>query len=259
MSDSQAQAASRAAAAIVESLPPRVAFAGGLWRTASPPLLPGEAEGVAGALEARRVEFAIGRAFARQALAALGVAPCPIPRARSRAPVWPEGLVGSISHCDGFCGAIAARGDLYAGVGLDVDSAAPLARASRPLVCADGELDDAQSRNGLARDSAAKLIFSIKESVYKAYAQATGDFLDFLDVAVELDSPSTFLARIIAPHRRSPPGGPDLAGVFGLVPGFVFSAIGISSSSRDQEHEPKSTSMDKASRGDRPHQDAYPA
>src|SRR5438876_615194 len=64
---------------------------------------------VAGASPVRRREFTAGRVCARDALQQLGGPRCAILRDPSRAPIWPEGFVGSISHAAGYCVAAAAR------------------------------------------------------------------------------------------------------------------------------------------------------
>ena len=71
-------------------------------------LFPEEEALVAGAVTKRREEFAAGRNAARAALAGLGPPPCPLLRAGRRAPAWPQGIVGSITHCSGFCCAVVA-------------------------------------------------------------------------------------------------------------------------------------------------------
>jgi 4'-phosphopantetheinyl transferase EntD len=65
------------------------------------PPFPGEADLVADAVEKRRREFVTTRRCARQALAQLGVPPVPIRPGPGRAPVWPAGVVGSLTHCAG--------------------------------------------------------------------------------------------------------------------------------------------------------------
>nr|WP_284287855.1 hypothetical protein [Angustibacter aerolatus] len=64
--------------------------------------------------------------LARQALRSLGVAPAPLPRGERGAPAWPLGVVGSITHCDGYRGAAVAAATECAAVGVDAEPAAPL-------------------------------------------------------------------------------------------------------------------------------------
>lgn len=72
-------------------------------------MLPSEEALVARAVDKRRREFATGRDCARRALSQLGWDEVPILAGPKREPLWPAGIVGSITHCPGYCAAIVAR------------------------------------------------------------------------------------------------------------------------------------------------------
>src|SRR4051812_41020395 len=78
------------------------------------------------AVARRRAEFLAGRYAAAMALEALG---CPSPwevgRREDRAPSWPAGFVGSITHGGGLVAAALARSDDCAGIGIDVELVVP--------------------------------------------------------------------------------------------------------------------------------------
>ena len=80
------------------------------------PLAPGE--GLASAVPKRQIEFSAGRAAAR---AGLGLPDQSLPIGPDRAPIWPSGRVGSITHCAGLCLAIVGQSDDYEGLGLDAE------------------------------------------------------------------------------------------------------------------------------------------
>ncbi|MGN5635089.1 4'-phosphopantetheinyl transferase family protein [Streptomyces sp. AC154] len=67
-------------------------------------LFPEEAAQVARSTPARRAEFTSVRACARRAMTRLGRAPVPVLRGPRGAPLWPPGLVGSMTHCQGVPG-----------------------------------------------------------------------------------------------------------------------------------------------------------
>ena len=77
---------------------------------------------VANFAEKRRQEFRAGRCCARRALAELGVEACAIPSGPDRAPDWPDGIVGSISHCEDHAVAVVARQDACRGIGVDLEA-----------------------------------------------------------------------------------------------------------------------------------------
>ncbi len=142
-------------------------------------LYPGEDAAVTRAVPRRRLEFAAGRQAARLAMADIGLPPAPVPQGPDRAPVWPEGLVGSIAHCSTACiAAVAPRTHLRA-IGIDIEDATPLEAELEGTICTRSErawLDRQPARD---RALLAKLIFSAKEAVYKARYPLTGEMIGF--------------------------------------------------------------------------------
>ncbi|MFD6889358.1 nuclear transport factor 2 family protein [Streptomyces sp. NPDC059957] len=152
-----------------------------------PPLYPEEEHAVRAAVDHRRREFALGRHSARLALGGLGVAPTPIRRGAAGSPVWPPGVVGSITHAGGVCAAAVAPAADVAGIGIDIEPAQPLPHEVLDLVCTPGERH--QLPPGASALLFAKVVFSAKESVYKVLYPLTGRFWDFHDVELALDLP----------------------------------------------------------------------
>ncbi|WP_371933137.1 4'-phosphopantetheinyl transferase [Bradyrhizobium sp. CCGUVB23] len=129
-----------------------------------------------GVVQRRRREFAWGRHHAREALERLGFAPVPILSGADRAPIWPSGAMGSISHSSSDCGAVAGRSSDVLALGLDIEDEEPLEGDLLPIICTPAEIELSEWSNSRVGP---KLIFAIKEAVYKSYAPATGEFLDF--------------------------------------------------------------------------------
>lgn len=192
-----------------------------------------EEEAVAGAVEKRRLEFATGRACAREALERLGVRPGPIPVGPRGAPRWPPGIVGSITHCEGFCaGAVAPAADL-ATIGIDAEPDAPLPGGLLPDIALPGEREHLAA---LAREDPTvswdRLLFSAKESVYKAWFPLAERWLGFEDASLAIDpAERTFSARLLVPGPRL--GGRELTGFSGswkTCDGIVLTAIAVPAS-----------------------------
>jgi 4'-phosphopantetheinyl transferase EntD len=194
---------------IASLFPPGVCVATGPGEDDAP-LHPDEAE-LAGAMgPARRREFAAGRACARRAIAELGVPGGPVLRGLRRAPRFPDGVVGSITHTQGFCAAAVARADAVAGIGLDAERDEALSERAAARICARGELAAVSALPGRSPEQWAAVVFSAKESIYKAYFPLTGFFIGFRDALVtlfpETDAAGRFEARLL---RRD---APDAAG-----------------------------------------------
>lgn len=148
-------------------------------------LPPEEADIVAGSVASRRREFAAGRTAARQALLRLGECPTRILKRGDGAPLWPEGIVGSLSHSGACCVAAVARARQVVALGLDVEGAERLPHDTIRLICSDAERRATTGWPQPQRDLAFKIMFSAKESIYKAYAPRYGRFLDFRDVEID--------------------------------------------------------------------------
>jgi 4'-phosphopantetheinyl transferase EntD len=146
-------------------------------------LLVVERPAFAQAVEKVRRQSGAARLVARALAHRLGHRNLALPTGLSRAPIWPRGLTGSLAHDDEIAVAAVALSGEFAGVGIDVEPAMPLPPDVTPSIATDTER---------ARYSAAilnsRLLFVIKEAVYKAQFPVDGQQLDFTDVEVDLDS-----------------------------------------------------------------------
>jgi 4'-phosphopantetheinyl transferase EntD len=150
-------------------------------------LLPEEALIVAGAVEKRRKEFARGRACARAALSQLGIEGFALLSGSEREPLWPQGVVGSLTHTEGLCAVAVAAANRYPALGIDVERALPLKPQLVERVCRPEEITQLSRLNGLPALVAARLLFSAKEAAYKCQFGITRQYLGFQDLGVLLE------------------------------------------------------------------------
>ncbi len=125
----------------------------------------------------RQVEYVLGRQAAHGAVRALRRTPTPILWGAMRQPLWPPGLVGSISHADFVAVAIAARKQLYGAIGVDLEFIQHNMSRLAHHICTPSE----QIWAG-ASDARLVQVFSAKEALYKALSQFpwfAGGFLDW--------------------------------------------------------------------------------
>lgn len=180
-----------------------------------------EADAVARAVPLRQREFAFGRACARHALAALGEPAHAIPRGAGGAPVWPAGVIGSITHVAGLAAAAVTRAGALASLGIDVES---IARAGEVELL--GMVSTATERDRHATWTGADLplgalLFSAKESVYKCLYPQLQRFLEFGEVELALDrATGTFSVLHVAGHD---PRG--LHGRFAVTDGLIATVV----------------------------------
>lgn len=179
---------------------------------------------IEGAVAPRCAEFATARDCAHRALRRLGVPDRPILRGAKREPLWPAGIVGSITHCTGYRAAAVARAAEFLAIGIDAEPHAALpARVGERIALA-------AEREWLARAPAGvhwdRLIFSAKESVYKAWFPLTRRWLGFDEAVVAVDPEAgSFRARLLV----DPPDGVPRAfrGRYLVADGLVLTAIAV--------------------------------
>jgi uncharacterized protein (TIGR00290 family) len=159
-----------------------------------------EAALVERAVPTRRAEFAAGRRLAHRLLDGLGAPHEPLLVAGDRAPLWPRGFTGTLSHGAGLCAVAVARRDHLRAVGLDVESADPLAADLVATVLTPRERARLDADGGQAEPlRRAKLHFAAKEAVYKAVAAEVGRLLELHEVEIDLDEPRGRFEAHVAP------------------------------------------------------------
>ncbi|MEU9118469.1 4'-phosphopantetheinyl transferase superfamily protein [Streptomyces sp. NPDC048506] len=217
---------------IDQMLPPAVAAAESFGDPPDARLFPEERAALGEAGAARRREYTTVRHCARRAIGALGLPPVPILPGVRGAPRWPDGVVGSMTHCAGYRAAVVARDSAVRTLGIDAEPHEPLpdgvlgfvglpeerarvARLSRlePRVCWD------------------RLLFCTKEAVYKAWFPVTGSWLGFDGARVSLRSDGTFHARVlVAPPAEHPTAPRDFTGRWLAREGLVVACVVVPAS-----------------------------
>ncbi|WP_430332094.1 4'-phosphopantetheinyl transferase Npt [Rhodococcus sp. ACT016] len=198
---------------------------------------PQEESLIARAVEKRRREFIGARHCARVAMADLGVEPGPILRGDKGSPVWPRGVVGSLTHCDGYRAAVLGYAMQVRSLGIDAEPNGPLP---------DGVLDAVslpEERAWLAavepspvhRD---RLLFCAKETTYKAWFPLTGRWLGFEDAHITFDDGvetddgiiGSFHSRLLVPGDTTDGGAPlaSFDGRWIVSDGLIVTAISMS-------------------------------
>lgn len=151
------------------------------------------------ASDRRRLDFLIGRGAARRAMGAAGHPVGEVLVGDSGAPLWPEGLVGSISHSDGQAIAVVAESATLLGVGVDLEHRRPVDEIES-LVAFGSELKWLSSQEGPAKADRLLELFAAKESLFKAVFPTFGRYFGFEAVRlVELTSGNGFEAYFQEP------------------------------------------------------------
>jgi 4'-phosphopantetheinyl transferase EntD len=191
-------------------------------------LLPEEEHLVAKAVAKRRREVTNARTCARRALARLGIAETAIPRGAKGEPLWPAGVVGSITHTTGYFAAAVAQADKIRSIGIDAEVHGELPEGVLSHIGFGPERTwlAGQDHTDVWWD---RLLFSAKESVYKAWFPLTGRWLGFEDATVTIDPVNqTFQATILVDgttHTGTPLT--TMSGRWLVRDGLVLTAITV--------------------------------
>jgi phosphopantetheine--protein transferase-like protein len=189
-------------------------------------IAPAEYSSMNHAVEARQQEFSAGRMCARQALKHLGCFAGPLRKLPNRSISWPEGIIGTVSHNEIWCGAAVARRCDVAGIGLDIETVARIGEKlwRRTLTT--------EERTWLDRQPAAEsqqwaaLIFSAKEAVYKCIVALVPRRIGFMDAVIVPDlQEGVFEVHLKKPIAGYLPQELQLQGRFFFFAGVVFTGV----------------------------------
>jgi len=188
-------------------------------------LWPQERHHIEGAAQGRVDDFVAGRWCAHRALEALGERPVAIGVGERRQPLWPKTVVGAITHTKGLAAAVVAYRHDLASVGIDVEPDLPLPPKVDHRIIRPEEMDQLTKApgNGLANPD--RVIFSAKESIYKAWYPLAQRWLGFEDAIVEFQTnENTFHATILVDGPLS-----VVNGRYRIRNGFVITSVEVPS------------------------------
>jgi enterobactin synthetase component D / holo-[acyl-carrier protein] synthase len=193
-------------------------------------LFPEEEVLVGKAVEKRRREFTTARACARAALGQIGLPVVPILTGERGEPLWPQNVVGSITHCEGYRACAVARSSEILTIGIDAE---PNAALPEGLLADIARPEELPGLRAMATEYPNvhwdRLLFSAKESVYKAWFPLAERWLGFEDARITFDPGAhAFTANLLV-------SGPVVAGrplsgfsgVWMVDDGLILTAITV--------------------------------
>lgn len=183
---------------------------------------------VRGMSDKRRAEFVAGRLCAARALSRSGV-PAEFPlRADGRLPIWPPGVLGSISHCASMAAAMTATANRYCALGVDVEHLIDpgVAEAIQPEICRRDELEGLEKHTPCQAE-AVTLLFSAKEALYKALFPQTGCFKDFHSAELHACGTRSLILKLTCDWTPRWPAGMPVQVNYAWVGQVLVSAVCI--------------------------------
>ncbi|MGN7779171.1 4'-phosphopantetheinyl transferase PptT [Mycolicibacterium sp. 22603] len=191
--------------------------------------LPEEAPLVARSVAKRRNEFVTVRHCARIALGEIGVPPVPILKGDKGEPCWPDGVVGSLTHCDGFRGAVVGRQGQVRSVGIDAEPHGVLPKGVLDAISLPVERHEISALPAELHWD--RILFCAKEATYKAWYPLTHRWLGFEDAHITFTvdgtgTAGTFRSTIlIDPAAEHGPPLSALDGRWSVAGGIALTAI----------------------------------
>lgn len=185
-------------------------------------------ESLGRAVVKRKSEFVAGRYLGRKALLALGANETTVGIGANRAPLWPSPFIGSISHSNEFaiC-AVAKRNDVKR-IGIDIENFLDIKVAKNIVgsVLIESEyklVGTYTSPNPVI----VTLIFSAKESLFKALYPEVGFYFDFEAVQTKVIDfkAGKFTLELVQELGPTLPIGSCFEGIFELGIHQVFTMI----------------------------------
>lgn len=193
--------------------------------------LPTEEPLIAKSVAKRRNEFITVRHCARAALGKLGLPPTPILKGDKGEPCWPDGLVGSLTHCAGYRGAVVGRSAAVRSVGIDAEPHDVLPNGVLDAISLAPERQEVAVKKRLTALHWDRILFCAKEATYKAWFPLTGRWLGFEDAQITfevdpLGSAGSFVSQILIDGSAlSGPPLTTLTGRWSVDRGLVLTAI----------------------------------
>ncbi|AKS34822.1 4'-phosphopantetheinyl transferase family protein [Mycolicibacterium goodii] len=191
--------------------------------------LPEEEPLIARSVAKRRNEFVTVRHCARRALGELGIGPVPILKGDKGEPCWPDGVVGSLTHCQGFRGAVVGRSAEVRSVGIDAEPHDVLPNGVLDAITLPVERTELRALPGdLHWD---RILFCAKEATYKAWYPLTHRWLGFEDAHIRFAVDGSGIAGefrseiLIDPAAEHGPPLTALDGRWSVRDGLAVTAI----------------------------------
>ena len=174
---------------------------------------------VKGCADKRVREFVAGRTAARETMKKLGLPPLPVLMGRRRMPVFPAGVVGSISHSDAYCICILGRDDDFRSIGVDIENITRIKPYFASYIFTKDELVKHRSFSQVEMLKHIAVVFCAKEAYFKFQYPITGEFIGFKSIVVDLKGEGRF---DVIPLKS---GFPKASGSFIITENMVIAFV----------------------------------
>jgi enterobactin synthetase component D / holo-[acyl-carrier protein] synthase len=137
-------------------------------------------------------DFTRGRACAHRGLRELGLEEVSLLAGDKREPLWPAGIIGSITHTSGFAAAVVGRRSSIEALGIDCEVVDSVGADLWERICTPGEQERLRRLPEAEAKRSAALIFAAKEAFYKCQFPLSREWVGFEEVNIEESGQGTF-------------------------------------------------------------------
>jgi len=184
------------------------------------PLLPEERLAAALLTPPKKAEFVAGRTAARMAMKKLGHPPRGIPKKESGEPLWPHGLVGSISHTKDLCLCVMGETQRFRSIGIDIENIRRMKKEIAHRVLTSSEKESLSNLPPPLFLQHATILFSAKEAYFKFYFSLTGRPARFHEFSFRLHPDKK---RLVQLHPA--PSSPVFNGIYEVLKEWVVVTV----------------------------------
>jgi len=171
----------------------------------------------------RRWDFVTGRKCAYLALDAIGVEPIQVLSGDATEPIWPQDIVGSITHSKDYAAAAVARKSEMLSLGLDAETDELLPERVLARIGNEDEINWVRGDASNNFKNPGKILFSAKEATFKAWYPITHETLRFREAHISFEpNRNTFTVDI---KRQGPVT--KFFGTFSVDQGIILTAIQV--------------------------------
>ena len=189
------------------------------------PLSKSEESYMQAAVESRRTDFATGRRCAVQGLNQLGLSVSSLDRGSGREPLWPGGVVGSITHCEGLCAAAVSLAAHVRFLGIDAEPNVPLKEKILERISSASERESIRETE--ASGFSGKTLFSAKEAIFKAFYPAVHAYFGFEEVEITATPGTGTFEAVLSPMLRDCTGLSSVTGRYLSTPDHTMTIVQV--------------------------------
>jgi 4'-phosphopantetheinyl transferase EntD len=172
-------------------------------------------------------EFIAGRTCCKRCLNRMSISDFPVLKDKFGLPVFPDHIVGSISHTKSIGIAITGKKEEYKALGIDVEEIGRIKKQHIGIFTTQEELNFLIQLSGFKQEAYSTLIFSAKEACHKLMFSISKNILDFKNINISVTGSNSFTVRMLKKSNGYFTSETMLTGIYSLSKKYIITTIFI--------------------------------